>query len=80
MQSALLFSGLIYHPVERNDNCVYPPQTYSISFKWVVKETVIQDIRKDTKTRRQDEVQQITEFIKRRYEFSHKDTEPAREA
>ena len=79
MQSALLFSGLIYHPMERKDNRVYPPQTYSISFKWVVKETVIQDIRKDTKTRK-DEVQQITEFIKCRYEFSHRDTEPAREA
>lgn len=61
-------------------NRVHPPQTYSISFKCIVKETVIQDIRKDTKTRRQDEVQQKTEFIKRRYEFSHRDTEPAREA
>ena len=66
--------------MERNDNRVHPPQTYSISFKWIVKETVIQDIRKDTKTRRQDEVQQITEFIKCRYEFSHRDTEPALKA
>lgn len=37
-------------------------------------------IRKHPKTKRQGEVQQITEFIKCRSEFSYKDAEPTGEA